>query len=98
MADTTKTTKQARVDFRVPASIKARFLEAAICETGGDLSAFLVAAGLERAERVLGLRQVLQIDETTRERFYAAMRGPARPSDALRRLMNEDDSNFRLVE
>lgn len=90
--------KHARVDFRVPADIKERFQEAAICETGGDLSAFLIAAGLERAERVLGIRQVVQIDEVTRERFYAAMREPARPSDTLRRLMSEDDSRFRLVE
>ena len=91
-------TKQARVDFRVPASVKARFLEAAAYETGGDLSAFLVAAGVERADRVLGQREVLQIDEQTRERFYAAMRAPARPSKTLRRLMREKDSRFRLVE
>jgi len=90
--------EQARVDFRVPASVKARFQEAASHETGGDLSAFLVAAGLERADRVLGQREVLQLDEATRERFYAAMRAPATPSKLLRQLMNEDDSRFKLVE
>ncbi|MGH7707744.1 MAG: DUF1778 domain-containing protein, partial [Vulcanimicrobiaceae bacterium] len=63
--------EQARVDFRVPASVKARLIEAAAHETGGDLSAFLVAAGLDRAARVLGAREVLRIDERTRERFYA---------------------------
>ena len=88
---------QARVDFRVPASVKARFLEAAAVETGGDLSAFLVAAALERAERVLGEREVLRIDEATRGRFYAAMRAPAHPTDALRQLLR-DDARFRLVE
>lgn len=91
-------TAQARVDFRVPASVKARFQEAAAYETGGDLSAFLVAAGLERADRVLVQREVLHLDESTRERFYAAMRAPATPSGLLRQLMNEDDSRFRLVE
>jgi uncharacterized protein (DUF1778 family) len=90
-------TAQARVDFRVPASVKARLQEAASYATGGDLSAFLVAAGLERAEQVLGRHEVLQIDETTRERFYAAMRAPARPSQALRRFL-KDDARFRLVE
>ena len=96
MTNPTKS-RQARVDFRIPASVKARFLEAASYETGGDLSAFLIAAGLERAERVLGRREVLQIDEASRERFYAAMRAPAHPSDALRRLL-KDDTRFRLVE
>jgi len=90
--------EQARVDFRVPASVKARFVEAAAFENGGDLSAFLVAAGLERADRVLVQRDTLHLDEATRERFYAAMRAPATPSELLRRLMNEDDSRFRLVE
>lgn len=90
--------EQARVDFRVPASVKARFQEAAAYETGGDLSAFLVAAGLERADRVLGQREVLQLDAATRERFYAAMRAPAKPSELLQQLMNRDDSRFRLVE
>jgi uncharacterized protein (DUF1778 family) len=90
--------EQARVDFRVPVSVKARFQEAAAYETGGDLSAFLVSAGLERADRVLGQREVLQLDEATRERFYAAMRAPAPPSKLLRQLMNEDDQRFKLVE
>ena len=91
-------TRPARVDFRVPAYVKARFQEAAAYETGGDLSAFLIAAGLERAERVLERTQSLQLDETTRERFYAAMQRPAQPSDALRRLLTENDSPFRIVE
>jgi uncharacterized protein (DUF1778 family) len=90
--------EQARVDFRVPLDVKARFQEAAAYETGGDLSAFLVSAGLERADRVLGQREVLQLDEATRERFYAAMRAPAPPSKLLRQLMNEDDQRFKLVE
>jgi len=90
--------EQARVDFRVPIGVKARFQEAAAYETGGDLSAFLVSAGLERADRVLGQREVLQLDEATRERFYAAMRAPAPPSRVLRQLMNEDDQRFKLVE
>ncbi|MGP6158274.1 MAG: DUF1778 domain-containing protein [Vulcanimicrobiaceae bacterium] len=90
--------EQARVDFRVPASVKARFVEAAALETGGDLSAFLVAAGLERAERVLAQREVVRIDDETRERFYAAMRAPARPTKALRRLLSDEGSRFRLVE
>jgi uncharacterized protein (DUF1778 family) len=89
--------EQARVDFRVSADVKMRFVEAAARENGGDLSAFLVAAGLERAERVLGSREILKIDETTRERFYAAMRAPALPSKALRQLL-KDDTRFRLVE
>jgi len=88
---------QARVDFRVSISVKARFQEAAAYETGGDLSAFLVSAGLERANRVLGQREVLQLDEATRERFYAAMRAPAPPSKLLRQLMN-DDERFKLVD
>ena len=90
--------EQARIDVRLPASVKARFLEAATHETGGDLSAFLVSAGLERADRVLGRREALQLDEDTRERFYAAMRAPAAPSELLRQLMNEDDARFKLVE
>jgi uncharacterized protein (DUF1778 family) len=96
MGNTAKA-QQARVDFRVPASVKARFLEAASYETGGDLSAFLVAAGLERAERVLGPREAVHIDDSTRERFYAAMRAPAHPSDTLRKLL-KGDTRFRLVD
>jgi len=88
--------ERARVNFRVPASVKARFLKAAGYETGGDLSACLVAAGLERAERVLSQRKVLRIDETTRERFYTAMKAPARPSEALRNLL-KDDPRIKLV-
>lgn len=88
---------QARISFRLPASVKARFSEAAAYEMGGDLTAFLVAAGLERADRILGRRKVLHIDKTTRERFYAAMRAPARPSRALRRLLANGDSRFKLA-
>jgi len=95
MPHSTKT--QARIDFRIPASVKARFVEAAGYETGGDLSAFLIAAGLERAERVLSQHEVVHIDETTRARFYAAMRSTAPPSDALRRLL-KNETRFRLVE
>jgi uncharacterized protein (DUF1778 family) len=93
-----KGNQPARVDFSVPAHVKARFQEAAAYETGGDLSAFLIAAGLEMADRVLERTQSLQLDETTRERFYAAMQQPAQPSDALRRLLTESDSPFRIVE
>jgi len=96
MAPRPRATK-ARVDFRVPVSVKARFQAAAAYETGGDLSACLVSAGLERAARVLGQREVLQLDESTRERFYAAMRAPAPPSKMLRQLMNEDDPRFKFV-
>jgi uncharacterized protein (DUF1778 family) len=97
MASTAKTS-QARVDFRVSFNVKARFQEAAGYENGGDLSAFLVSAGLERADRILGQREVLQLDKATRERFYAAMRAPASPSEALRKFLNEEDARFRLVE
>jgi uncharacterized protein (DUF1778 family) len=90
--------EQARVDFRVPASVKARFQEAAAYETAGDLSAFLVAAALERADRVLAQRETLLLDDTTRERFYSAMRAKPIPSTRLRQLMNEDDTLFKLVE
>jgi uncharacterized protein (DUF1778 family) len=89
--------EQARVDFRVPARVKARFQEAAAYETGGDLSAFLVAAALERADRVLAQRETLHLDETTRERFYSAMRAKPIPSTLLRQLM-KDDTRFKLVE
>jgi len=89
---------QARVDFRVLVSVKARFQEAAAYETGGDLSAFLVAAALERADRVLAQHEVLHLDEATRARFYAAMRAPTTPSELLRQLVNEDDPRFKLTE
>ena len=89
--------EQARIDFRVPASVKARFLEAAAYESGGDLSAFLIAAGLERVEKLRKQRELVQIDETTRERFYAAMRAPARASRALRNLL-KDGGRYRIVE
>jgi uncharacterized protein (DUF1778 family) len=89
--------EQARIDFRISASVKAKFLEAAAYESGGDLSAFLIAAGLERAERVLVQHESLRIDDMTRERFYAAMRAPARPSRALRQLLT-DGGRYRLVE
>ncbi len=94
---TSPKTEQARVDFRLSAAVKAKFLEAAAYESGGDLSAFLIAAGLERAERVLSERESLHIDETTRERFYAAMRAPARPSRVLRQLV-KGGGRYRLVE
>jgi len=90
--------EQARVDFRIPASVKARFQEAAAYETGGDLSAFLVAAALERADRVLAQRETLHLDDTTRERFYSAMRAKPIPSTLLRQLLNEDDTRFKIVE
>lgn len=89
---------RARLDIRVPASVKARFQEAAAYETGGDLSAFLVAAAVERADRVLSQRETLHLDEATRERFYSAMRAPTSPSKLLRQLINEDDARFKLVE
>lgn len=90
--------QQMRIVFRVPKQVEVRLQEAACYETGGDLSAFLVAAGLERAERVLSQRHALHLDDDTRERFYAAMRAPAPPSALLRKLMTEDNSRFKLVE
>jgi hypothetical protein len=36
--------EQARIDFRIPASVKANLLEAPSYESGGDLGAFLIAA------------------------------------------------------
>lgn len=90
---------QSRVDFRVPAAVKTKFQEAALYENGGDLSAFLVAAGLERADRVLAAHETLVInDAETRERFYAAIRDSSPPSEALRRLMTQDDLRFNLVD
>lgn len=54
---------------------------------------------LERANRILGQREVLQLDAATRERFYATIQAPATPSKQLRQLMNkDDDSSFKLVE
>ncbi|MDE3074236.1 MAG: DUF1778 domain-containing protein [Chloroflexota bacterium] len=89
---------QSRVDFRVPAAVKTKFQEAALYENGGDVSAFLIAAGLERADRVLAAHETLFIDGAeTRERFYAAVRDTTPPSQALRHLMAEDDPRFRLV-
>jgi uncharacterized protein (DUF1778 family) len=61
------------------------------------LSAFLVSAGLERADRVLGQREVLQLDEATREPFYDAMRAPAPASKLLRQPMSADE-RLKLVE
>jgi uncharacterized protein (DUF1778 family) len=83
---------RAWVDIRVSASVKARFQEAAAYETGGDLSAFLVAAAVERADRVLAQRETVHLDETTRDRFYSAMRAPTSPSESLRELIREDDA------
>jgi uncharacterized protein (DUF1778 family) len=58
----------------------------------------LVAAALERADRVLAQREALHLDDTTRKRFYSAMRAKPIPSTHLRQLMNEDDTRFKLVE
>ena len=90
---------QSRVDFRIPAAVKTKFQEAALYENGGDLSAFLIAAGVERADRVLRAQETLLInDAETRERFYAAVRDASSPSQTLRHLMTEDDPRFRLVD
>ena len=90
---------QSRVDFRVPAAVKTKFQELALYENEGDLSAFLIAAVLERADRVLAAHEALVIDDAeTRKRFYAAIRDTSPPSEALRRLLTEDDPRFRLVE
>jgi len=97
MRNAAKTT-QSRVAFRLPADVKARLQEAAAHEAGGDLSSFLIAAGLERAHRVLAQYEALTLDVSTRERFYAAMREPLPPSETLRRFLTQDSTNFRLLE
>jgi uncharacterized protein (DUF1778 family) len=58
----------------------------------------LVAAALERADRVLAQREMLHLDDTMRERFYSAVRAKPMPSPLLRQLVNEHDTRFKLVE
>lgn len=90
---------QSRIDFRVPAAVKTKFQEAALYDNGGDLSAFVISAGLERANRVLAAHETLVINDVeTRERFYAAIRDTSPPSQALRHLMARDDLRFRMVD
>lgn len=91
--------QQTRVDFRVPADIKDKFQEAALYENGGDLSAFLIAAGVERADKVLAAHDALVLDDTnTRARFYAALRDTSAPSDTLQRLVTQVDPRVRLTD
>ena len=91
--------QQTRVDFRVPADVKTKFQEAALYENGGDLSAFLIAAGVERANRVLAAHDALVIDDAnTRELFYAAVRDTSAPSEVLQRFMKQDDPRITLTD
>jgi hypothetical protein len=50
------------------------------------------------AEHVPLHDEAMYLDETTRERFYSAMRAEPIPSTELRRLMSEDDPRFELTD
>jgi uncharacterized protein (DUF1778 family) len=90
---------QSRVDFRVSAAVKNKLQQAALYENGGDLSAFLIAAGLERAERVLAHHDAIVLEDgEMRRRFYAALRDTSPPTEVLRHFLAEDDARIHLVE
>jgi uncharacterized protein (DUF1778 family) len=79
-----------RVHLRLSHETKTLLEEAAAVSTGGDLTAFMIAAATERAHRVLSDLEVTRISEPSRRRFYELMLNPPEPSDALKRLLAVD--------
>ncbi|VAX03395.1 hypothetical protein MNBD_GAMMA19-2014 [hydrothermal vent metagenome] len=72
------TTKNERIDLRVPSALKAMVAEASEA-SGLSISAFIAAAARDQAERVLRSRQVLMLSNRDRDQFLAALDRPARP-------------------
>lgn len=73
-----------RINLRVDPETEAR-LRAAADANGETLTAFLLAAGRERAEEVLARAQRITIDREAFDRFVAALNEPGEPSPTLTR-------------
>ncbi len=75
------------INFRASEEQKALLDRAAAC-LGKTRTAFILDATREAAERVVLDRRVFVLNDEDFAAFEAALSAPARPNDALRRLMN----------
>jgi uncharacterized protein (DUF1778 family) len=87
-----------RINMRTTVGIKRMLQEAANLSNHGDLSAFILGIAEERAENVLRLYEESTLLNEDRERFYAFLENPPKPSEALVALFARQPSeNFRVV-
>ena len=75
------------INFRASEEQKALLDRAAAC-LGKTRTAFILDTTREAAQRVLLDRRVFILNDDDSAAFEAALSAPAKPNDALRRLMN----------
>lgn len=87
-----------RINMRTTVGIKRMLQEAANISNHGDLSAFILSIAEERAENVLRSYEESTLLNEQRERFYAFLENPPKPSEALVALFARQPSEkFRVV-
>lgn len=85
----TRSVKDARVELKTSANLKALLREAAAA-AGLDLSAFILNAAIERAESVLENQRSRQLSEQSWQQVNQLMAEPAAPTLALQALMRRN--------
>jgi len=82
-----KTTKNTRLEFRVPDEQKERIEEAAHLQ-GMTVSNFLANVANREAVKVIHDHAEIQLTRDQSARFVEALLSPPAPNDALRKLMH----------
>ncbi len=81
------TTATARLDLRLESRDKDRIAKAAALR-GMAVSAFVRDAVLREADTAIAAETVVRLSEQESRRFLAALDGPFRPNDRLKKAMN----------
>jgi len=88
-----------RVSLRTTDEERALLEKAALLETAGDLTRFIVSASVGAARQVISEHESATVTNEMRRAFYDLLCNPPAPTQALRDLMAEaDPDGFRVIE
>jgi uncharacterized protein (DUF1778 family) len=88
-----------RVSLRTTKEERALLEKAALLETSGDLTRFIVTAATEAARQVVNDYEITLVTAEMRRAFYDLLLNPPAPNQALIDLISDaDPDGFRFVE
>lgn len=82
------TIRRERIDIRTSPDDKA-LIERAAHLRHTSVSAYLLDSALEKAKAELRAIETLNLNNTDRDKFFAALESPPAPNKALKRLFSE---------
>jgi uncharacterized protein (DUF1778 family) len=88
-----------RVSLRTTKAERALLEKAALLETSGDLTRFIVSAATDAARQVVDDYETTRVTTEMRRAFYDLLLNPPAPNQALIDLASEaDPDGFRFVD